>query len=128
MIKSNSKKACDAIRAFIRENYTPENYGYEETDDLSVIAHSILFCFLNEKVVYDRRRMTYVDLFLEWLSGLPSIFHAGYILGGSAVDILGDMLDETEEERNRFTEDQAEKKLGELIYRELVKICPIWNV
>jgi len=37
------------------------------------------------------------------------------------VNILGDILEETEAERNRFNEDKAAEMMTKLIYREVMK-------
>ena len=126
MIKSNSIQARMGIRQYIRDNYCPEGYDeYEETDSMKRIAHNVLSCFYDEKVKYDTRRMIYEDLFLEWMAGLPTILHADYFLL-SAKNVLGDILEETEEERDRFTETQAEEKLTRMIWSELLRLSPIW--
>lgn len=44
-----------------------------------------------------------------------------YYYNRSAVDDLGAILEETEEEKARFTEQEAEQLLTDLIYRELTK-------
>ena len=127
MIKTNSRAAMLRIREHIADNYCPDGYDqYEQSDDLKVIAHNILDCFYKEKVEHDKRRMIYEDLFLEWLSGLPTILHCGYIIRSNAVDVLGDILEETEEERNRYPETRAEELFGQLIYRELLRLSPVW--
>ena len=59
---------------------------------------------------------------MDWMQGLPTAFPvADDIFLHSAVDFLGDLLDETEEEKQRFTEEQAEKSSVYLLYRELEK-------
>lgn len=56
------------------------------------------------------------------MQGLPTAFPvADDIFLHSAVDFLGDLLDETEEEKQRFTDEQAEKRSVYLLYRELEK-------
>ena len=126
MIKSNSLQARKGIREYIRENYCPDGYDeYEETESLKKIAENILNCFYDEKVKLDTRRMIFEDLFLEWMAGLPTILHADYFLT-SAKDVLGEILDETEEERDRFTETQAEEMLTRLIWGELLRLAPVW--
>lgn len=59
---------------------------------------------------------------MDWMQGLPTAFPvADDIFLHSAVDFLGDLLDETEEEKQRFTDEQAEKRSVYLLYRELEK-------
>ena len=85
------------------------------------MAQNIIGAFYKEKVEHDNRRLTGQEYFLEWMAGLPSIIYTGYYLHESAVEILGDMLEETPAERKRYTEAQAQDMLSKLIYRELVK-------
>ena len=57
----------------------------------------------------------------SWCQGLPSVIDTCYYYNRSAVEDLGDILEETEEERNRYTEQDAERLLSCLIYREIRK-------
>jgi hypothetical protein len=50
---------------------------------------------------------------------LPSVINTLYYYNRSAITDLGDILEETEDERNRYTESQAEKLLTKLIYRTI---------
>lgn len=119
MVKTNSAAASRKIREYIRENYNPEGYDeYQQTDNIHKIAENILLCFMQEKVLHDKRNLTYEEYFLEWMAGLPTILNADYYLG-KAVDTLGDILEQTEDERAKHTEEQAERKLSQMILREL---------
>lgn len=52
------------------------------------------------------------------MAGLPSFLGTyKYYYSGSAIDVLGDILEQTEEERNRYTEAEAEKCMTYLLYR-----------
>ena len=65
---------------------------------------------------------TMEDLFCDWMAGLPSAFSiSDDIFLGSAVDWLADILDETEDEKARYTEEKAETTACNLLYRELTK-------
>lgn len=59
--------------------------------------------------------------FADWCAGLPGVLNTCYYYNRSAVDDLGAILEETSEEKARYTEEQAEKTLTTLIYRELKK-------
>lgn len=67
--------------------------------------------------------MTEQERFEEWAAGLPSILDTCYYYNRSAVDDLGAILEETDSEKARYTEQQAETRLTYLIYRELVRGC-----
>lgn len=140
MLRTNSKAARENIKKYILDNFTPENYepnfweNVEKNrknvaiplDRFSVAAHFIYQCFYNEKVKHDKRNTSRVDLFLEWCSGLPSVLDTCYYYNRSAVGDLGNILEQTEEERSRFTEAEAEERLTYLIYREIAKATNRW--
>lgn len=92
MLKTNSKQAAENIRAYIVDNFTPEGYTDNPPQEFPEIAAFILATFRNEKY---------------WCP--------------QTVDDLGAILEETDQEKARYTEQQAEQLLTDLIYRELVK-------
>lgn len=128
MLKTNSKKAIENIREYIIDNFDPCGYDIwnitdiPENADFKTIAQFIYNCFVDEKVRFDNRRMTEKALFFEWCSGLPSILDTCYYYNRSAIDDLSKILEETEKEKKRFTEAQAEERLTYLIYREIKKV------
>lgn len=127
MLFSNSKKAEENIKAYIIENYTPENYGFEETDNFETICKNIMSCFCVEKAYPLQITVNYYKsiqaCFEDWCAGLPSILDTCYYYNRSAVDDLGRILEETEEEKARFDEIKAEKCLSDLLYRVILKTC-----
>lgn len=121
MLKTNCKKALENIRAYILENADDTNYGGEcAFTDWKAAARFVWSCFTEEKSG-DNRRMPESDLFEEWASGLPSSFDFCYWYNRPALDDLGAILEETEEEKARFTEDAACKLLTTLIYNQIKK-------
>lgn len=120
MLKTNSKKARENIRSYITDNFTPDNYGRDaaEFENFGSIAAFILETFRSEKR-YERGPEPVV--FADWCAGLPSVLDTCYYYNRSAVKDLGDILEETETERSRYSEADAEKLLTSLIYRELLK-------
>ena len=125
MLKTNSKKAAENIRAYIMNGFTPEGYTDNPPQEFPAIARFILAAFRNEKyhLPQDRRyyRNNEFAAFADWCAGLPSVLDTCYYYNRSAVDDLGAVLEETEEEKARYTEEQAESTLTLLIYRELTK-------
>lgn len=123
MLKSNSKKAIENIRVYVVNNFEPCGYDFvgDETDFVTV-AQFVYECFVDEKVKHDKRRMTEQSLFFEWCSGLPSVLDTCYYYNRSAVDDLALILEETETEKAKYTEAQAEERLTYLIYREIKKV------
>jgi hypothetical protein len=142
MIKSNSKQAKQAIRNYIVEHFDGTNYspdfdyiaqaqadntaGRLTIDIFSMVAHAIAATFYSEKCRYDNRykagKISRFDLFADWCSGLPSILDTCYYYNRSAVDDLAGILQETEAEKAKFSESEAEKRLTWLIYREIYSV------
>ena len=122
MLKTNSKKALENIRAYVMDNFTPENYDLEPSNDFATAAKVIYNCFIDEKSgTNDWGRVSESVIFADWCAGLPSIFNTCYYYNRSAVDDLGEILEETEEEKEKYTQTEAEKLLTALIYREIKK-------
>lgn len=150
MLKMNSKKAIENIRKYIIDNVTngieetiyflinysdDENASEEaayyqdilnaiennEKNAFKKVAEAINNRFYIEKVKNDSTNATRQQLFFDWCGGLPSFLDTCYYYNRSAVDDLGAILEETEEEKARFTESEAAEKLTYLIYRELNK-------
>lgn len=118
MLRTNSKKAAENIRAYIVDGFTPEGYTDNPPQDFPNIAAFILDTFRNEKYGCPQNEAV---AFADWCAGLPSVLDTLYFYNRSAVDDLGAILEETEQEKTRYTEQQAEQLLTSLIYRELQK-------
>ena len=124
MLRTNSKKARENVRNYIIERFTPEGYTDNPPQEFEQIAAFILDCFRSEKwhLIEDfRYYKTEQAAFADWCSGLPSVLDTYYYYNRSAVDDLGAVLEETDEEKARYTEEQAESTLTLLIYRELTR-------
>lgn len=124
-LKTNSKKAKQNIHNYIRNTFDYINDCYTVETDLSDfhnLCAKIWEIFEEEKAYsieyMEKMHMTYQDVFTDWAQGLAlNIFE--YYYNVSAVDLLGEMLEETEEERAKYTEEQAETMITRLIYREI---------
>ena len=131
MLRTNSKKAMENIRKEIMDSYEAANeyYTYEGREaktDFNEICADILEAFRIEKLenncYYIAGRANRNDMFMDWMQGLPTAFPvADDIFLRSAIDFLGNILEGTEEEKERYTEDKAEKLACNLLYRELEK-------
>ena len=122
MLRTNTKKANENIRAYIMDNFTPENYTDNPPKDFPEVSAFILDTFRKEKMSDFRfHNCNEFAAFTDWCSGLPSVLDTCYYYNRSAVDDLGAILEETAEEKARFTEAEAERHLTWLIYRELSK-------
>jgi hypothetical protein len=125
MLRTNSKKAAENIRAYIMDNFTPEEYTDNPPQEFPKISAFILDTFRSEKYHLPQDVHYYhgseQSAFADWCAGLPSVLDTLYFYNRSAVDDLGAILEETEQEKARYTEQQAEQLLTSLIYRELQK-------
>lgn len=123
MLKTNSKKAKENIINYIIDNFTPEGYTDTAPEGWPEIATFILNTFRSEKYHLKEDFKYYnnneLAAFEDWAAGLPSVIDTCYYYNRSAIDDLGAILEETETEKARFTETDAEKRLTYLIYRAL---------
>lgn len=122
MLKTNTRQARRNVQKYIMDGFNPD--GFEAAETFAEVAAVIMAVFNAEKPAEGSfTRMTEAQRFTDWAQGLPSILDTCYYYNRSAVDDLGEILEETEAEKTRFTETQAEERLTYLIYRELVRGC-----
>ncbi len=124
MLKTNSKKVRENIQQYIINNFTPENYTDEKIEGFENVAAFILKTFRSEKYSTKEDFKYYKGVealaFKDWAQGLPSVLDTCYFYNRSAVNDLGDILEETQEERNKHNESDAEQCLTRLIYKVLI--------
>lgn len=116
MLRTNSKQAKQNLQAYIMTAWNIEDG--EEARSWKATASAVWSDFI--RCAYSseyERKQNRQKAFEDWLQGLPRGLGNFYL--HEAVRDLGDILEETEEERNRYTEDQAEKKLTYMIYGEI---------
>lgn len=118
MLKTNSNQARENLKAYIMAgwNIEEDEQGRTWQDTQRVIIDSFIYQAYSSE--YERRQNRQ-EAFKNWLMGLPR--NLGDFCLCRAVEDLGDILEETEEQRNRFTEDQAEQAIATLIYREVFR-------
>ena len=124
MLRTNTKKVRVKIQNYIIENFCPDDYTSTPPQEFGEIGRFILQTFRKEKYSLKEDFIFYRNsealAFEDWAAGLPGILNtADYYCINSAVDILGDILEETEQEKAKYTEEASEKLLTSLIYREL---------
>ena len=125
MIRSNSKKACENIRDYIMQDkdYLDECAAYdnrklETTDEYLAYAWD-MFHEQEKWQIEQNYHCANFGIFLDWARGLALGGLFCYYYNRSAKDDLGAILEETEEEKAKYTEQQAEEMLSRLIYREM---------
>lgn len=127
-LKTNSKEVNEKVLNYIIESFHDSDFeewhGVHVTDT-DTICTIVFNAFISEKEHLDLRfkagRISEQDLFIEWAGGLPSILGCEYYYNVDAIKMLGDWLEQTETERNRYTESQAEETISKLIYRQLTR-------
>lgn len=124
MLRTNCKAARERIRAYIMDHVEDSDTGHTP-NTFDEAALMVWDAFNDEYMAIPEQRRynlhchkTWEACFVAWCSGLPSMLDTSYYLH-SAVKDLGDLLMETEEERARFSETEAESLLSRLIYREV---------
>lgn len=118
MLKTNSRQAKENLKAYIMAswNLEAEEQGrtWEETQE--DIRNSFYFQAYSSE--YERKQNRQ-EAFKNWLSGLPRGLGDFFLC--QAVEDLGNILEQTEAEKNKYTEDQASESLAYLIYREVMQ-------
>lgn len=121
MLKTNCKKVREKVREYIRANYEGENYDDAPATDseFGAVCSFIWACYYDEVGQYNRGNIQ--EDFCEWLCGLPSVLTLPHIYRDSAVDMVGEWLEETESEKARFNEMQACHLINYLVFSEVSK-------
>ena len=126
MLRTNSKIVKERVRDYIKDNdeYIRELLEYEGKESASY--EDVRTCIWDEFIrvmghEIQHGRKSYQDLFSEYASGLPlgGIFDYHYNI--EAVPLVGDMLEETEAERSKYSESDAERLMDYLIFREVAR-------
>lgn len=129
MLRTNSKKAAENIRKYIMEDleYLQERADYRNmkldennVDQVLALAWSI---FKEEKSgeINRYRFINEYQVFKDWASGLALGNLFCYYYNRSAVDDLGNILEESTAEKAKYKEEDAEELLTRLIYREMTR-------
>ena len=118
MLKTNSRQAKENLKSYIMTawNLEPEEQGRTWEETREAIKES--FYFQAYRSEYERKQNKQ-EAFKNWLSGLPHGLGDFFLC--QAVEDLGNILNQTEAERNKYTEDQANESLAYLIYREVMQ-------
>ena len=119
MLRSNSKAVVAKIHKYIVDEIDPDYFCLAEAPDFPTACKLILTACEDEKF-YNRIRSG-LDTFRDWAQGLPTALNTCYYYNVSAVNLLADWLEETESEKEKYSESEAEEMITRLIYRELTK-------
>ena len=125
-LRTNSKKAIENVRKYIMQDsdYICERSGYTiDENNIDQVLSFAYECFEDEMKYAIERNYSNpcFVIFEDWARGLALGGLFCYYYNRSAVDDLGAILEETEEEKAKYTEQEAEECLTMLIYREMEK-------
>jgi len=123
MLRTNSKKAREAVRAYVVKNAN----GWEKDPETFEEAAAIIKRAW-DGYKYQGMRQEFknniVEAFKDFAACLPNNAF-DYIAEGDTVKLVGDMLEETEAERAKYSDSQACDLLTYLILREVSKVTEI---
>lgn len=119
MLRTNSKRFKENLNNFVLDAMK-ETLEYEGAK--KNIENAYRYLYNDFKRVYgwqfNKQYCYRFGLFCEYMAGLPHEFTYYY---DRAIEQLGNLLEKVEDERNKFSESDAEKKLSYFIYREMMK-------
>ena len=129
MLRTNSKKAAENIRKYIMEDfeYLQERADYdgitlEENNADQVLAYAYNVFNAEMRGEIERyRNINLYNIFQNWASGLALGNLFCYYYNRSAVEDLGNILEESAAEKAKYKEEDAEELLTRLIYREMTR-------
>lgn len=120
-IRGNTKKARDRVQAYVLQNVT--DYEYNDFSTFADAADFIDAEFVRQAYSSKyQQKQNRQQAFIEWSKGLPldNLF-TFWIYRTDPIELVGDILEESEQERARFTEEQAAEKMVYLIYAEVMR-------
>jgi hypothetical protein len=126
MLRTNSKQARENIARYIvdyAEEEMQEQNAWNAKDggkQYKNVYDFVLDSFINQYSHEIRRRGAY-RAFEDWSRGLPIGNLFCYYYNRSAHDDLRELLEESEAEAARYSEERSEEVLTLLIFRELEK-------
>lgn len=120
MLKANSKKARQNLMNYIADYAIDKVEEYQELENTDPVA-AVYEIFFQEKDPHNGYNSRYPEytVFKEWAQGLAMNGLFCYYYNRSAKDDLAGILEETEEEKERYTEEEAAEMLTRLIYNRV---------
>ena len=127
MLRTNTKDVKNAIHEYMLSHAEDVACNYEiDAADIETIETFSFFMFLtfkaemlNHDKAYKAGRVSMFEMFKQWAAGLAFSGMFDYYYHPTAKELVSEWLQETEEEKNRYTESEAEELATRLIYREM---------
>lgn len=117
MLKTNSKAVRERVQHFINTHVDFSGYVLEKRPETPAEINKAIFCCFRFESRFSRI-VNEQERFIDWCSGLPSVLDCAFYYN-SAVEMLGNILEETETEKSKYTEADAERLFAYLIYKEV---------
>ena len=145
MLRTNNKEVTKKVDQWLidsyndcRENYELKLLPEEPAAAVKVAAETFSNIFYEEKIKHNSCsndwqfvRLYYngsiYEVFKDWTQGLPSSLNCDYWLYReyNAKDVLKDWLQETEEEANRYSLEEASELVTRLLFKRINQIADL---
>ena len=119
MIRANTKQAKENLRAVMVRLCSGWDYDPKTAEEASfILAHDFIEATKGPSgKIYLGKCQTYQEAFTEWGRGLTNSIFDHLFYFGNARELLAEVLEETKQEAEKFTEDQAAVKFSYLMWQ-----------
>ena len=120
-LRSNSKIVRERVRSWVMETAT--DYDEKPFKTFRDAAEHIDTEFIGQWYSESRSRANRQEAFTDWTQGGPcgGVFDFWIYYQTDHIELVGNILEDTEQERARFTYDEAARFMVYLIYSEVQK-------
>lgn len=128
MLRSTRKEVCEKLHKTLIDSAWDEmqeiaGVGLDtvpEDERWELTAKEIWRCFHETYYFGNMARLNRQEMFREWCSGLPNYMPSFYY-NWDCKKYIQELLEESDEEAERYSEREAETLLANLFYREITK-------
>ena len=124
MLKTNSRKAREAVRAYVAEKTRGRDGAEAKTFEEAAAVIAGEWDAYKYPGLDRQSGHSLAEAFRHFAAGLPNDLF-DYLAAGDTVELVGDMLEQTEAERSKYSDSQACDLLTRLILREVSKAAEI---
>lgn len=130
MLKTNSIRARQNVINWVMNHHIIYDENDKELNNCDFsynkVLHYIYNTFKKEMMVDSTGRTpgfsSTLDAFNYWCKGLPNVLCCeDFLVNNDCKDVLGDILEESQEERKKYNCEDSENLLILLIYREIIR-------
>lgn len=125
MLRTNSKQAKEAIRNYLKDGFLDSAYNLDEGIyngfTLPEMARKFLDIMEKEYPKFYSRNFSLYTAIADYLKGLPSSISVRFYYNEER-NLLKEWLQETDEESDRFEDDEMDRMYWFLISREIIAL------